>query len=183
MLRKFLHKWLPSPQHVREHHSLRVFGRMLQQPNLWHLNRRSVPRAFAVGLFCAFLPIPGQMLVAAAFAILFCANLPISIALVWISNPITIPPLFWFNYQVGRWVLNSPPVSFEFQWQWAWFVSELFQIGLPLLLGSLICGTIAAIVGYASMVLYWRRYVMNTWRTRHRPKVKKVLHDIIDPHE
>ncbi len=184
MPRKFLRKWLPSQQHVREHRGLRaVFGEILHQPNLWHLNRRSVPRAFAIGLFCAFLPIPGQMLVAAPFAVLWSANLPLSIALVWLTNPLTIAPIFWFSYEVGRWVLDSPPVPFNFQWQWGWFVEELYLIGGPLLLGSLICGIIAAILGYVGVTVYWRRYVMRAWRTRHRPKVEKALHDIIDPHE
>jgi uncharacterized protein (DUF2062 family) len=38
-----------------------------------------------VGLFCAFIPVPFQMLLAAPSAIIFSANLPVSIALVWIA--------------------------------------------------------------------------------------------------
>jgi uncharacterized protein (DUF2062 family) len=49
-----------------------------------------------VGLFCAFIPVPFQMLLAAPSAIIFSANLPVSIALVWITNPITMPPIFFF---------------------------------------------------------------------------------------
>jgi len=60
----------------------------------------------AVGLFCAFVPLPIQMLLAAAAAIIFRVNLPISVGLVWITNPVTIPPMFYFCYKVGtrcRW--------------------------------------------------------------------------------
>jgi len=176
MSRKFLKKYLPDSRHVREHRSLKVFGEILNQPSLWLLNRRSVPRAFAIGLFCAFLPIPAQMVAAAAIAIPLSANLPLSVALVWVTNPVTMPPIFWFAYEVGRWILGSPPVVFEVEWSLAWFMEELYIIGGPLLLGSVICGAIAAALGYIGMTLYWRWYVLRIWRTRHRPKVEKVLH-------
>ena len=42
----------------------------------------------AVGLFVALMPIPLQMAVAAAIAILVRSNLPISVSLVWLTNPV-----------------------------------------------------------------------------------------------
>ena len=75
---------------IKHEKVLKILGPAILQPNLWHLNRKSVSRAIAIGLFCAFLPIPLQMVLAAFFAIIFAANLPISVILVWITNPITI---------------------------------------------------------------------------------------------
>ena len=92
MARKVLQKYLPHFHRVREHQTLRLFGSVALKDNLWHLNRRSVARAFAIGVFCAFLPIPGQMVVAAALAIVFASNLPLAVLLVWITNPVTHPP-------------------------------------------------------------------------------------------
>ena len=69
MPRKFLRKYLPDPMRIQEHKHLRMFGQRLADPNLWHLNRRSIAGGTAIGLFCAMLPMPFQMLPAAALAI------------------------------------------------------------------------------------------------------------------
>lgn len=180
MARKVLQKYLPHFHRVREHQTLRMFGSAALKDNLWHLNRRSVARAFAIGIFCALLPLPGQMVVAAALAILFAANLPLAVLLVWITNPFTIPPIFLTSYLVGSWVLGIPPQHFAFEWSWAWFTEELYIVGLPLLVGSLICGTIGAAASYWGILLYWRWYVVRIWQTRHKRRVEKVLHDILE---
>ncbi len=180
MARKIFQKYLPRFHRVRDHHTLRLFGSAALKDNLWHLNRRSVARAFSIGVFCALLPVPGQMPLAAALAILFASNLPLSVLLVWITNPVTIPPIFLTCYWIGSWALGTPEYHFDFEWSWTWFTEELHTVGLPLLVGSLICGAIGAAVSYWGILLYWRWYVVRVWQTRHKRRVKKVLHDILD---
>ena len=138
MAKKFVKRYMPDAHKIRHHRHLRFFGTLLHDPNLWHLNRHSVAGAMAVGLFWAFVPIPLQMIPAAALAIWFRVNLPISVALVWLTNPITMPPVFYFNYKLGTWILRRPvedvtfPVSdvkFELSWtwvthEWAWITHE-----------------------------------------------------------
>ena len=70
-LRSFFKRFLPEPHRVRNHKHLRHFGDLLHDPGIWHLNRRSASGGIAVGLFCAFIPLPIHMIVAAAVAILF----------------------------------------------------------------------------------------------------------------
>lgn len=83
-------------------------GTLLHDPNLWHLNRHSVARAMAVGLFAAFIPIPLQMLLAAFLAISVRGNMPIAVSLVWLTNPITMPVVFFCTYMTGTWLMNIP---------------------------------------------------------------------------
>jgi uncharacterized protein (DUF2062 family) len=155
MPRKFFKRFMPTHTQVRDHKHLKVFGEVLYEPNLWHINRRSMAGAFAVGLFCAWVPIPSQMVLAAAAAIIFRTNLPLSVVLVWISNPLTIPPMFYFAYLVGTWVIGQPPQDFEFQLSFDWLTSELTSSWKPFLIGCLILATGSSILGYFMVSRFW----------------------------
>ena len=56
---------------------------------LWHPCRETVASGLGTGLFVAMLPIPGQMIIAAAGAMKMRANVAIAIAACWITNPAT----------------------------------------------------------------------------------------------
>ena len=133
MPRKLLRKITPDPKKVTENRFLKIFGKLIHDPGLWHLNRYSASGAFAVGLFMCFMPIPFQMVMAAGLAIWFRVNLPLSVLLCWITNPITIPPMFYFAYLVGTWVLSWPPSQFEFELSFEWLGNELIHIWQPFL--------------------------------------------------
>jgi uncharacterized protein (DUF2062 family) len=155
---------MPSHREVHEIRCLRVFGTLLHDPNLWHLNRRSASGAFAVGLFVMYLPPVGQMIWAAAGAIWFRVNLPISVALVWVSNPVTIPPMFYFAYMVGCWITGHPVPPFEVHFWLDWH-NWLGILG-PLLLGCLVCASVCSLAGYVGMQALWRWNLMRQIRRR-----------------
>lgn len=159
---------MPDRHKIREHKHLRMFGRLLHDPNLFHLNRRSVSGAFALGLFNAFVPVPFQMVLSAAGAILFRVNLPIAVGLVWITNPVTMPPIFYFSYLVGTWILGTPVSVVEFSISVEWLRSELALIWQPFLLGCFVCGTVAASAGYVLMRGFWRLHVIKDWKARRQ---------------
>ena len=166
MAKKTIQRFLPDPNKIRHHKSLKIFGKLLQDANLWHLNRRSARGGFAVGLFFAFIPVPFQMVLAAATAILFRVNLPISATLVWLTNPLTMPPIFYGSYLVGTLVLNQPEQHFAFELNWAWFEQSIETIGPAFLVGSLVCASIASIIGYFGIDILWRRSVVKARAAR-----------------
>lgn len=106
------------------------------------------------------------MLIAAALAIMIRVNLVLAVAAVWITNPITMPPIYYFCYQLGAWLLGqrAPNLPFEPSLQWFW--QELNWIWQPFLLGSLVCGIVASLTGYVSVQLLWRLYVVQAMRSR-----------------
>ena len=174
MPKRLIKRLLPHRDKVRKHKHLQIFGKLLHDANLWHLNRHSASGGFAVGLFMAFVPFPFQMVFAAAAAIFFRVNLPISVALVWITNPITIPPMFFFAYMVGTWVIGAPPEAEAFQFNLEWIENGgLSGIWLPLLVGSLICGTVSALAGYFLILWIWRWRVIEKWKLRRQRKKAK----------
>ncbi|PWK50948.1 DUF2062 domain-containing protein [Pleionea mediterranea] len=166
MARKLIKKFLPDPASVKNNRFLKIFGKALHDPQLWHLTRYSVAHAFSLGLFCAFIPVPFQMVIAAGGAILFRANLLLSVALVWITNPITMPVIFGFAYYVGSLFFPRPKEEFAFELSWHWLETSLHEIWQPFLLGCLVCGLIAAIFGHAAIRIYWRIHVANLWKQR-----------------
>ena len=115
MPRKLIKRFMPDHEVIKRQKALKIFGNVLYNPNLWCLNRRSASGAFAVGLFMAFVPLPSQMIMSAGLAIVCGVNLPLSVALVWVSNPITMPVLFYFAYKVGALVMHTPPQPFHFR--------------------------------------------------------------------
>ena len=106
MARKLLKRLMPDPESIRKRPGLKFLGKLLHDPNLFHLNRHSVSVAAFVGVFTSFLPLPGQMLIAAGLALLARCNLPLSIVLVWISNPLTILPIFATTTKLGT-IINK----------------------------------------------------------------------------
>jgi uncharacterized protein (DUF2062 family) len=170
MPRKFLQRFMPSPQTVREHKILSMFGDWLHDPNLWHLNRRSAAGAFAVGMFFMWVPVPFQMVLAAGAAILIRTNLPLSVALVWITNPFTIPPMFYFAYKLGSWIVGVAPTEFSFELSVAWLTHELQAIWLPFLVGCFTLAAISSVLGYFLIDWIWRYSVLSRRSSKRRTR-------------
>lgn len=167
MPRRFFKHIMPDHRTMREHPHLQRFGQRLAEPKLWHLNRRSIAFGLALGVFVAFLPIPGQMIVAAGFAILCRVNLPIAVMAVWITNPLTMGPIYYSCYKVGSMLMEVPTSELEFTMSWEWFSTEFLAIWEPLLLGCFILGFAAALLSVLVVRVLWRIMVIRHWLTRH----------------
>ncbi|UTW46601.1 DUF2062 domain-containing protein [bacterium SCSIO 12696] len=185
MPRKLIRRWMPDPEKVTRQRGLRWLGPLLEDPNLFHLTRHSVSLAFMVGVFMAFIPIPFQMLVAALLALWLRCNLPIAAGLVWITNPLTMPPMFYGAYLVGCLLLNmEPTLTLEAIWQWfnnldgnwlsaidwEWLKNEGAKFLKPLVLGSLACATVFGFLSYWAVRLLWRWHVVHNWGKRKQRK-------------
>ncbi len=167
MLRKVFQRYIPSPQTLRDHSALRPLAKWLHNPQIWHLHRRSVSGACFIGLFCAFLPIPFQMLAAGAFAIATRCNLAVSVGLVWITNPVTMPPLFFFAYKLGSWLLNAQlMVDDSLALNFDSLIGQFGQIWKPLLLGLTLCGAVSGVTAFVLVRVIWRLNVIRRWRDR-----------------
>lgn len=166
MPKRLIKRYIPDQKTLHSNKSLQIFGNLLLANNLWHLNKKSVSGAFSVGLFCAFVPVPFQMLLAAGIALVFRVNLPLSVALVWITNPITMPPIFYGTYVLGAWLMDVPSSGFEFQLSWEWLSNELSHSWKPFLLGCGVAAISAAIIGNIFARLIWRMLIVRNWNRR-----------------
>jgi uncharacterized protein (DUF2062 family) len=177
MPKQFIKRFMPDHGVIRNSKYARLFGSLIHDPNLWHLNRRSASGGFAVGLFMAFLPVPLQMVLALAGAILFRVNLPISVALVWITNPLTIPPIFYACYKLGAWMLNQPPIPPPEHWDLHWLLQQLDTFGWALLVGSLTVSTVSAVIGYFGIRGLWRLHLLEQIKLRRARRQQRLQQD------
>ena len=170
MPRHIIRRWMPDPHKIINHKGLRWLGSLIDDPNLFHLTRHSVSLAFLVGIFMAFIPLPGQMLAAALFALWLRCNLPISVGLVWITNPLTIPPMFYGTYLLGTLLLGVEPIQFTIEMDWQWFKTEGAKIWKPLIVGSLSCAVLLGAGSYFAVQLFWRWHVIRNWERRKQAR-------------
>ena len=175
---KFLRKYQPALERFRKHELVTRYGHWLQHPNLWHLNRRSVPGAVAIGLFAGLVPGPLQMLTALLIAVPCRKNVPVALLVTFYTNPFTIVPLYLLAYGIGRLILGldgkSPHVAeFEMNWRdlsasWHSFWEWLYSLGKPLAVGLPTLAITLAVVGYFVTEIGWRIHIRSAWKRRKR---------------
>lgn len=165
-LKSFFSRVLPPVHEIRKIKNLQILGKILHDPHIFHITRRSSSGGVACGLFFACMPVPGQMLLSALVAIFFRINLPLAVVLVWLTNPLTIPPYLYMAYKTGAWILHIPARQIQFEMSLAWASEKLLEIWEPLLLGCLVYGLVASLTGYVITHELWRLAAVKKWEER-----------------
>jgi len=182
MSRRFINRWIPTPDKLRSQRSLRWMGPLLQRPWLWQINRRGVAAGVGIGVFFGFLTPVMQIALAAVFALLLRANLPVAAASTLVTNPFTYAPVFLAAYKVGSWLLGEP-VNPEQEaaiqagvMQAEALVATTWQerfaaIGKPFMLGLAVFAVIGGPLAYVATLLLWRLGTVLRVRTRRKRRV------------
>jgi uncharacterized protein (DUF2062 family) len=175
VLKRWLKKNLPDKKSIINNLSPRVISNYLGQSNVWCFNCNSIARGTAIGLFCAFIPLSLQMLIAAFLSILFRGNLPVATIMTWVTNPLTFIPINYLIYIVGKIILGEssvavPSISLQFK-SFSLFGSSLFsitsQFGKAYLVGLPFVAIGVAVLGYFIVRLTW---YLNGVISRYRKK-------------
>jgi uncharacterized protein len=158
MPRARLRKLLPTHEKIKDQKILKIFGKLLHKREIWSSSRRKILGGVFIGVFVAFIPMPFQMPVVALLAIIFNVNLPVTILLVWISNPLTMPFIYYFEYELGNFVLNiEDPIEFSFETM----NENINEIALSLYVGTAITSTVLAFLSVFILNLLWIKDVRN----------------------
>lgn len=136
------------------------------QPMVWHLNRRSVAGGVAVGLFVSWVPVPLQMLVAAVLSAILRVHVPVSVVMVWFTNPLTFAPLFYAAWQSGSMILGKPVFAEPLNLSTQSLLSGVGHAWPTMLVGMLFCASVSAVVGFLVTLLVWRIHAVRRWRQR-----------------
>lgn len=134
---------------------MRPFRVLLEHPVYWALNRRNVTRAFALGLFLSFVPLPVHLLLAAVLALALRLNIPAAVLGTLFANPFTMVPMYMFAHWVGCQLLRVHERPLNFELSWDWLTTQLLPIWKPFLLGCLVVGIATAVTGYIVLGGIW----------------------------
>ena len=145
----FVRRHVPTRETIGHYRLLRPFARQLSQPNLWHLNHRSVPRAVALGLGVGVIIPFLHTFIAALLAIPLRANVAIAAATTLVINPGAVEQvsgelsrfLFWIHHASG-----------------------------PIALGIVTIAIAAALLGYGFTAVVWRVWLTSKWRARRHAR-------------
>ena len=152
--------------------------RWLHPKAIWHdllaLDDRphAIAAGAAVGMWLGLTPTVGaQMVLVVALAWATCRlvyfNRTAALLAVYVTNPLTIVPVYWFNYRVGTAILGGESAgrdemaaALDYEGLSGWWdtVTDLAQrYGVPLLVGSLIVATVATALTYPLVLWTVRR--------------------------
>jgi uncharacterized protein (DUF2062 family) len=98
-----LREWWPRTKHFFVH-------------GIFHLDDtpHRIALGVAIGMFVAWTPtIPFQMMLTVALCFVCRANKVVGLPFVWLTNPLTLIPVYTPNLFVGQWLLGKPVGDFS----------------------------------------------------------------------
>lgn len=127
-------------------------------------NRKMVSKGVFIGLFIAFIPMPMQMLAVIGVIPFTRFNVPIALAMCWISNPFTMPAMYYMEYLTGSFILGMEVAPVEMTLEW--FSQNFKKIFIPLYVGSAFFSVLGSSIGYFLVNHFWRNSVKRDKKTR-----------------
>lgn len=162
-------RWIPSREQMRRSRWLAPVARHLEDDRLWHLERGSVARAVAIGLFFGLMLPFAQFLCAVATAVWLRGHVAIAAACTLVTNPLTFGPVYWCAHKIGLLLLghaaddrvvdvataHTEAVAASQGWLTALWQS-VQSVGAPLVIGLAVLAVTASLVGYLAVWMLWR---------------------------
>lgn len=168
---------VPNREALAGNRWVRPFAPLVLRPELWRLNRRSVPRGVALGLFVG-IAVPFMHTFLAPIAAVFVrANVPVSIGVTWLSNPLTWPVMWWTAWRIGHSLLRLDrmiglePLGARLNGAASLGghhhgLHGLAGQGLATVGGLVIEAALVSALGYLLTTLFWRLRTARKWRAR-----------------
>ncbi len=126
-------------------------------PKYLSTNRKMVSKGVLIGLFIAFIPMPMQMALVLAMMPFFKFNVPIGLAMCWLSNPFTMPPMYYIEYITGSFFLGSKPLDVKMTLEW--FSDNIDNIFIALYTGTLFYAIVGSLSAYWLVNHFWKSSV------------------------
>lgn len=136
------------------------------------VNRRMITRGIGIGLFWGFIPMPMQMLAVISSTPFVRFNVPMAISMVWLSNPFTMPAMYYMEYLTGNFILGREGIS-DISLSLEWFSANLSNIFVPLYVGTAFYAIIVSLVIYISLNWFWVYSVKKERKEQQKQRRKR----------
>lgn len=147
------------------------FDHLLEKYNLprsfFNINRKMVSNGFFIGLFWAFIPMPMQMLAVVLTGSIFRFNIIIAFAMVWLSNPLTMPFMYYVEYLTGNFILGMEK-KHEMELTLEWFSNNFDNIFVPLYVGALFYSIFVSVSMYFLINHLWIKSVLKEKKNKNK---------------
>ncbi|MFA5427821.1 MAG: DUF2062 domain-containing protein [Sulfurimonas sp.] len=128
------------------------------------VSRRMVSKGVLIGLFIAFIPMPMQMLAVVSVIPFTKFNVPIALSMCWLSNPFTMPAMYYMEYLTGSFILGIEVSNVEMTLEW--FSENIGNIFIPLYVGTAFYSVFGSTLAYYIINLLWRNSVIKDQELR-----------------
>ena len=140
----------------------------------FNINRKMITRGVGIGLFWGFIPMPMQMLAVVATTPLIRFNVPIAIAMVWLSNPFTMPPMYYMEYLTGNFILGQEGIA-NIELTMEWFSENIGDIFVPLYVGTAFYSIVVSGIIYIALNWFWIHSVRSEKKERKKVNDDKSI--------
>ena len=121
------------------------------------VNRKMTSKAVLIGLFIAFIPMPMQMVAVMMMMPFMKFNVPIGLLMCWITNPFTMPLIYYVEYKTGSFLLGSEVMPVQMSVEW--FSANLQNIFVPLYTGAFVFSVVFSVSSYYLINHFWKSSV------------------------
>jgi len=168
--KKLLLKWM----RLRRGQLLRPLRHRLRDKRLWSFERHSVAKGAALGVFFAILFPFAHVLLASVAAIALRANIVVAALTTFISNPLTLPILYYAAYHVGTLITDAAQgtpvealasaeqaaeVALDLHTWVPFLVDWLASVGAPTVIGIMTLSCVSAMIVYMLVNGVWIAWV------------------------
>jgi len=136
------------------------------------LNRKTVSSGIFIGLFWGFIPMPMQMLAVLLTTPLVKFNIPLAISMVWLSNPLTMPFMYYMEYLTGNYLMGIDS-SLNIELTLEWFSNNFDKILIPLYVGTMFYSIIVSGIIYLLINWLWIKSVKREYKIKSLSKKVK----------
>lgn len=119
--------------------------------------RKMISRGVSLGVFIAMIPMPFQMLAVLLFIPIFRFNVPVALLMCWVTNPFTMPFIYYVEYLTGSFFLDIETKNVQISLEW--FQNNFENIIYPLYLGTLFYSIIFSSLAYYLLTHFWKQSV------------------------